>query len=148
MSGNGSKGGVHYGTKGNRQLKFDNDSVRDANQIAKDYQKYGDKSKWPKDLSDTMKSRLKSGDNIVSHHCMAKDLSGIKLEVKMMNNNWRYNHIEEGKNSVKGLTKVIKSLTNSLKNPNLSNESRIFLKNKIQQYQYALDKLNEALEGE
>lgn len=151
MSGNGSKGGVHHGTRGNPQIKFDNNSVRDANQIAKELQKYGDKFKWPNDLTRSMRTRINTGDNIIKDHCKAKDLSGIKAEINgktiLNKKGVAYKHIEEARYSIRGLENTINSLEKSLKNPNLSTEVRIFLKNKIRQYQYVLDKLNEALEG-
>lgn len=150
MSGNGSKGGVHHGTKGNRQLTFDNESVRDANQIAKELQKYGDKSKWPNNLTRAMLKRLKTADNIIKDHCKSKDLSAIKIEsaggkIHKVNGE-TFNHLLEAENSLSGLDNAINSISKSLKNPKLKPKTRKFLKNKLKQYEFVREKLIEAKE--
>lgn len=152
MGSNGSKGKFHNGTQGSPQETFSNESVSIAASTKADQRDLGENSGWPNDLTRSMKNRLEAGENIINDHCKDSDYSAIRIESrggKIYDSAGRpFNHIEEANSSIRGLDKVIKSLTNSLKNPNLTDETASFLKKKIRRYNDARNKLLDALKGE
>lgn len=151
MGSNGSKSGLYKGTKGNSQATIDNSTLEIANKIAEDQQRLGDKNTWPSGLTRNMEVSLTTGDNLIKDHCQAKDFSGTKIEAnggKISNGRGGYfNHIQEARDTIRGLDRVIARLNRSLENPKLDPKVSKFLRDKVSQYEYARNKLKDALEG-
>lgn len=96
-------------------------------------------------LTSAQKARMKTIKNIIHRNARKHDFEGAAKELKGIQTG--FDHIKEMKQSVVGLTKSLKALRDSLKNPNLDSAARNAIQNSVNNGQRALDKMIETLDG-
>ncbi len=102
-------------------------------------------------LTDAQTATLSRLDNIVNDHLTEQDLSGALRDIQgdpvPRIGGGYYDHLDEVKNSLRGLYAVEKSLHGSLRNPNLDPAARAALESGLSKAQQYIGKINEILNG-
>ncbi|WP_051291553.1 polymorphic toxin type 28 domain-containing protein, partial [Fictibacillus gelatini] len=102
------------------------------------------------ELSRAQKRSLETLDNIIDNHLTEKDFSGTLRDLqgnpvpKPGGGYW--NHLQEMKDSYKGLKKIERGLEGSLKNPNLSDEIKIELNEALKKVKKNIRKIEDLFE--
>lgn len=99
----------------------------------------------PDGLTRSQRKNIEKGNRIIDDHMTEKDIDGAIRDQKgnpIVNNETGkvYNHLQEVENSIKGLTKIIDRLNNSLHNPNLDEISRDRINQSINEYRERIRK--------
>ena len=102
-------------------------------------------------LTDAQTATLNRLDNIVNDHLTEQDLSGALRDIQgdpvPRVGGGYYDHLDEVKNSLRGLYAVEKCLQGSLRNPNLDPATRAALESGLSKAQQYIGKINEILNG-
>ena len=102
-------------------------------------------------LTDAQRATLNRLNNIVSNHLTEQDFSGALRDIQgdpvPRPGGGYFDHLDEVKNSLRGLYSVEKSLQGSLTNPNLDPAARAALESGLNKAQLYIGKINELLNG-
>ncbi|WP_221637523.1 pre-toxin TG domain-containing protein [Listeria immobilis] len=150
-----------YGSKG---FKFVYEGIEDANKIHKKADKVKEAEKStkkvsgaiddiPKNIEDKLtpaqKKSVKKINNNVNDHLTEGDFSGTKRDLegnpvpKKGEPGKHWDHLDEMLNTHKSLKSSKRSIENSLKNPNLPKDVRIFLQNELKKANDSLKKIDD-----
>ncbi|MBP3851591.1 MAG: hypothetical protein J6D36_03505 [Erysipelotrichaceae bacterium] len=144
MSSNGSSTDLYP--------KRNQDGLSDAGKPVRDLTKKAiANEKTLNNLSKANIAAINRGENCINDHVLEKDVSAVQIEssggVIAKKDGSPYNHIQEAKGTMKGLQKSIKSLENTLKNPNLDKDTRDYLEHEMKRFQLYYSILEDAFKG-
>ncbi len=126
------KTALRYGAKNTLQ------HIKDVANIAKIANK-------AKNLTRAQIKSIKKIKNITEQHAKAKDFSGVGKEVRGLPTG--QNHVQEMKDSVRGLDNAIESLKGSLENKNLGKGEREVLEAALKHAEELVKRMRDALAG-
>ena len=144
MASNGSNNNIHPPRNDDGSSKA-GETISDLSQPAIANEKV------QMNLTDANKAAINRGENSIKDHVLEKDISAIEIEIAggkiEKSNGLAYNHLEEGKNTMKALSKSIVSLSNSLNNTNLDKDNRRYLKHERDRFMMYYKLLENAFKG-
>jgi RHS repeat-associated protein len=97
-------------------------------------------------LTPAQRARIKNIENILRDHAKPHDFEGVRQELSGVDTG--YDHITEMQDSMRGLENNIKSIENSLKNPNLDSNVRQSLEKTRKNAQDTVDEMRRTLNGQ
>ena len=135
----GANSGLAHGTQGASQLELENYEYAAKLSEIQALIETGN-------FSPAQKSTLYSLSNNIADHLKERDYSGVQRDLAgdpvRRRNGTNWDHIKEMKDSYRSLKRSKKSLTGSLRNPNLGNAERAVMQSALDQVNYHINRID------